>query len=283
MSELDPIVFCREMVREDDRERYDCALFAPSDVQPRLWALYAFNQEIAKTRENVSEEALGQIRLQWWRDVVQELREDKTRDHPVVQAMSGELRNPVILDILDRLIDAREQDLYDDGPADFDALLSYADGVGGLVSEAALRLSLKSEATEPLVAGAHSVGKAWAMLGLVRAIPFHWASNRNYLPDEKGKASLATTDADKMFELAAPSIEKMLNFVSAELGKLASASMNVPRSARHVFLPLALMEANVSALHQCGNNPFKVQEIGELSRLWKLTKASLLKSLDDLV
>lgn len=274
MTDLDPISFCREMVREDDRERYDCCLFAPSSLQPRLWTLYAFNQEIAKTRENVSEEALGQIRLQWWRDVVQELREGITRDHPVVQAMSRELTNPDVLDLLDRLIDAREQDLYDDGPADFDALVSYADGVGGILSEAALRLSVSSEEANPLIARSRSVGKAWAMLGLVRAIPFHWASNRNYLPDDKGRASLATTDADKMFELAAPSIEKMLTFVSDELGQVTSTQCKVPPAAQHVFLPLVLVKSNLLALRRTHNNPFKAQEIGVFNRLWSLFKAS---------
>ncbi len=279
MTELDPITFCRDMVREDDRERYDCSLFAPAVLQPKLWALYAFNQEVAKTRESVSEEALGQIRLQWWRDAVQEIREGASREHPVVLAMRQELNASAILDLLDRLIDAREQDLYDDGPADYQALVSYADGVGGLLSEAALRLSLSAEGdeAEQLVVRAHSVGKAWAMLGLVRAIPFHWASNRNYLPDDKGKASLATTDADKMFELAAPSIEKMLNFVSEELHSLKEYSCVVPARARHVFLPTALVEANLEALRMCDNNPFKVQELGGLSRLWILAKATFLK------
>lgn len=277
MTELDPITFCREMVREDDRERYDCSLFAPAVLQPKLWALYAFNQEVAKTRESVSEEALGQIRLQWWRDAVQEIREGSSREHPVVLAMRQELTTSAILDLLDRLIDAREQDLYDDGPADYQALLSYADGVGGLLSEAALRLSLEGKEADQLVVRAHSVGKAWAMLGLVRAIPFHWANNRNYLPDDKGKASLATTDADKMFELAAPSIEKMLNFVSGELQSLKEYSSTVPASARHVFLPAALIEANLSSLRGCENNPFKVQELGGLARLWNLTKATFWK------
>lgn len=274
MTDLNPISFCREMVRADDRERYDCCLFAPSSLQPRLWALYAFNQEIAKTRENVSEEALGQIRLQWWRDVVQELREGIIRDHPVVKAMSQELTNPAVLDLLDRLIDAREQDLYDDGPADFDALVSYAEGVGGILSEVALLLSVSSKEAEPLIAKSRSAGKAWAMLGLVRAIPFHWASNRNYLPDDKGKASLATTDADKMFELAAPSIEKMLTFVSDEIAKLKTKKGSVPHAARHVFLPLVLVESNLLALNRVRNNPFKAREIGTLSRLWTLFKAS---------
>lgn len=276
MTDLDPIIFCRDMVREDDRERYDCSLFAPASVQPKLWALYAFNQEVAKTRENVSEEALGQIRLQWWRDVIQELREGKTRDHPVVQAMSKELCEKDILGLLEGLIDAREQDLYDEGPADFDALVAYADGVGGLLTETALRLSTV-DASGQLITQAHTVGKAWAMMGLVRAIPFHWASNRNYLPDDKGKASLATTDADKMFELAAPSIEKMLSYVTDELDGLKSSSMKVPSSARHVFLPAVLIEANLNQLRTCGNNPFKVHEISALGRLWKLFKASLLR------
>ena len=65
--------YCIDMVRKDDRERYECTLFAPRKLQPKLWTLYAFNQEVAKTRENVSEAMLGEIRLQWWQDVLEEL------------------------------------------------------------------------------------------------------------------------------------------------------------------------------------------------------------------
>src|SRR5689334_20676146 len=58
------------LVRRHDRDRYQTALFAPADRRDALFALYAFNYEVARVRENVSQPMLGQIRLQWWREVI---------------------------------------------------------------------------------------------------------------------------------------------------------------------------------------------------------------------
>ena len=59
-----------ELVRRHDRDRYQTALFAPADRREALFALYAFNYEIARVRESVTQPMLGQIRLQWWREVI---------------------------------------------------------------------------------------------------------------------------------------------------------------------------------------------------------------------
>src|SRR4051794_33162883 len=58
------------LVRRHDRDRFQTALFARPRQREALFALYAFNYEIARVREAVSEPMLGQIRLQWWREVV---------------------------------------------------------------------------------------------------------------------------------------------------------------------------------------------------------------------
>src|SRR5215218_7515119 len=59
------------IVRRHDRDRYQTALFAPADRREALFALYAFNYEVARVRETVTQPMLGQIRLQWWREVVE--------------------------------------------------------------------------------------------------------------------------------------------------------------------------------------------------------------------
>lgn len=269
------IEYCRDMVRSDDRERYECALFAPKHVQLGLWALYAFNQEIAKTRENVSEPALGEIRLQWWRDVLDEIRAGQVRDHPVVQAMAATLNEADILKRLEALIEAREQDLYDEGPADQPALEAYARAVGGMLAQTALAVSLKDTPDQALLDRAETLGSAWAMLGLVRAIPFHWASNRNYVPGDKGLASLATTDADKMFELAGPSIEAMVTYSRNALQHLRSGKEAVPADARHVFLCSAQLGLHLKTFEAAGNNPFKALSPNSFQRLRALFWAML--------
>ena len=60
---------CAALVRDFDRDRYLAALYAPAHLRPALYALYAFNLEIARVRELAREPMPGEIRLQWWREV----------------------------------------------------------------------------------------------------------------------------------------------------------------------------------------------------------------------
>src|SRR5690348_12565266 len=81
------------LVRRQDRERYLTALFAPAGRREALLALYAFNHEVAKTREVVREPTLGQIRLQWWRDALEEIHDGRSpRRHEVVEPLAQAIR-----------------------------------------------------------------------------------------------------------------------------------------------------------------------------------------------
>src|SRR5579864_3974017 len=104
MSRLSPVA---ALVRRHDRDRYQTALFAPADRREALFALYAFNYEIARVREIVTQPMLGQIRLQWWREIVAAAYEDgPPRPHEVAGPLAA-----VIGDVMptrvhfDRMID----------------------------------------------------------------------------------------------------------------------------------------------------------------------------------
>src|SRR6185437_6571638 len=58
-------------VRAADPDRYFSALFAPAGMRPLLFALYAFNAEVARVAETVREPMLSAIRLEWWRETVE--------------------------------------------------------------------------------------------------------------------------------------------------------------------------------------------------------------------
>src|SRR2546429_5638047 len=107
------------LVRRHDRDRYQTTLFAPAERHKALLALYAFNYEIARVRETVSEPMLGQIRLQWWREVLGAAYAGMPpRQHPVVLPLSAAIRKLALSRAyFDRLIDSRERDLADAPPA----------------------------------------------------------------------------------------------------------------------------------------------------------------------
>ena len=72
-------------MRRHDPDRFLTALFAPPEKRDALLTLYAFNHELARAREAVSEPPLALIRLQWWREVVEGAR----RRHEVAEPLAA--------------------------------------------------------------------------------------------------------------------------------------------------------------------------------------------------
>src|ERR1700716_562271 len=106
------------LVRRHDRDRFQTVLFAPAARREALFALYAFNYEIARVRESVTQPILGQIRLQWWRDNIAAAFEGgPVRQHVVAAPLTGAIRELALTRAdFDRLIEARETDLDDQQP-----------------------------------------------------------------------------------------------------------------------------------------------------------------------
>ena len=117
---------CEQLVREGDKDRFLAALFAPADKRGALFALYAFNLEVARVREAVREAMAGEIRLQWWRDAI-ESGGGEASAHPVAAALRETIaRFDLPVAPLIDLIEARSFDLYDDPMPNSAALEGYA-------------------------------------------------------------------------------------------------------------------------------------------------------------
>jgi NADH dehydrogenase [ubiquinone] 1 alpha subcomplex assembly factor 6 len=176
-----------ETLRRYDRDRFLATLCAPSRLQPALWALLGFNLEIARVREVVSQPILGQIRLQWWRDALDEIYTGKpVRRHEVATPLADAIRrHDITRTHLDRMIDAREQDLADTPPPTLAALETYVEDTSSRLLYA--ELEVLSEGTDGFEA-AREIGIAWGLVGLIRAVPFHSAAKRIYIPADVAQA-----------------------------------------------------------------------------------------------
>src|SRR5438477_4561684 len=103
--------YCETLVRKHDYDRYISALFAPQRVRAHLFALYAFNYEIARIRETVRNPVAGQLRLQWWRDAVDEIYSGARGRTEVLRALlHGVAAHQLPKRLFDAMLDAREQD-----------------------------------------------------------------------------------------------------------------------------------------------------------------------------
>jgi phytoene synthase len=177
--------YCAAQVRRLDPDRYLTALFAPSGRRESLMALYAFNAEVARIREAVSEPMMGRIRLQWWRDSVAGVYAGTPRRHAVVEPLAEAVQRHALPQApFEALLEAREQDMSADPPETLEALQAYAEATSGGLAELALGVVQPAGAApgDALKQAARDIGTAWALTGLLRAVPFHAHRRRVYLP-----------------------------------------------------------------------------------------------------
>jgi len=268
------------LVRCNDHDRFQTALFAPAGRREALFALYAFNYEIARVRETVSEPVLGQIRLQWWRESIAAAFEGgPIRHHIVVEALTAAIR---ALDLtrahFDQLVDAREGDLDEAPSADLGALEDYAEATSsGLVYLALESLGIR----DPTVAKAgFHVGVAYALAGLLRAMPFQARAGRLIIP-----ADIATQTeldvADYRALRSTPALRKATAAIAAAAAQhLASARAHRrsrARSALPALLPAIVAERSLARLKRAGYDPFDpTLAAPDTMQSWRLAAAWLL-------
>src|SRR3954470_15740165 len=115
-------------VRAADPDRYFSALFAPAPLRGPLFALYAFNHEVARVAETVREPMLGAIRLEWWRETAEGAAQGAPRNHDVARGLAALFATGrVALADIEAVVAARSYDASAKQFADFAALEDYLD------------------------------------------------------------------------------------------------------------------------------------------------------------
>lgn len=262
-------------VREADEDRWLAAQFAPKAVRRKLITLYAFNLEVARISERITEPRLGEIRLQWWREAVEEVfRGGPVADHPVVRALADLVReNGLPLAPFDALLTARVSDL---SAAPFEAwsdLDAYVDATAGGIIRLAAQICAPDLALSPQRTNAIQLaGRAWGLSGMMRALPNWTARGRSFFPanlrstmrldsDESGEPAQAFA-AHAILDRAAGS-QKQLDRYNAALPKEI-----FPAIGYAALTPLYL---KVQFGKELGRN---LPEPSQFSRKWKLILAS---------
>ena len=168
-------------VRAADPDRYFSALFAPAAARPLLFALYAFNAEVAHVAESVREPMLGAIRLEWWRETAEGAAKGAPRNHDVARGLAALFAETSAgLPELEELVAGRSFDSTADHFADFAALEKYLDATGGRV----MRLAAELLGAPPHHSRAmtQDAARAYGLAGLLRSLPFHNSRHKLYLP-----------------------------------------------------------------------------------------------------
>jgi NADH dehydrogenase [ubiquinone] 1 alpha subcomplex assembly factor 6 len=267
------------LVRLHDRDRFQTALFAPAEHREALFALYAFNFEIARVRESISEPMLGEIRLQWWREALDAAYSGVApRRHEIVMALDAAIRpGRLSREHFMRLIDARQRDLDPEPPANFAALEAYAEASSAPLI--VLALEALDAATPPAREAARDIGIAYALSGIVRALPHLTLIGRAVLPDEiaRGLDPGALGSAK-----AAPVVrEAVVAIVAAAKRRLAAARgrrRELPARALPALLPATVAAGWLRRIERSGFDPFTPGWAkSDPLQPWRLTAAALLR------
>lgn len=258
MTESSGILFCVDSVRANDPDRYLLAMLAPPSVRDALFALYAFNIEIARTRELVSEAPLGEIRLQWWRDGIEALYAGRELRHGIGEALAAAISKYELSRVhFDRLIDARSADLDDRAPQTIEVLLSYAENTAAPL--VALGLEVLGARMSAAQAVARNAGTAWSLVGLIRALPFHLRAHREYLPVELTRRhGVKASDLHdiKANENLNHAVKDVVDLIVLNIKSARAERASVGPSAVPGLLQVRFAELHVKRLSKVGFNPF---------------------------
>ncbi|MBC7103419.1 MAG: squalene/phytoene synthase family protein [Parvibaculum sp.] len=246
---------CLDEVRAHDHDRFLTLLFTPPLKQPSLVALYAFNLEIARVAETVSEPMMGHIRLQWWRETLEGLPRGETRGHAAAIALhEADVFSP---DSLSGLVDARERDLSEDVFEDMGQLETYAEATSSALMHLAAG-ALDAEKAEAAGEAIRHAGIAYALTGLLRALPLHASQGRLMLPAD----ILLARNVDPHDVLAGKMNEELrgaiMDVASRARGHLASArAASYDAGLLPALLPASLCDRYLDLMTAPGFDPFR--------------------------
>ena len=195
------VAACAELVQRGDPDRFLAVMAAPVHARARLFPLYAFNLEVARAPWVTQEPLIAEMRLQWWRDVVENAASGAARAHEVAGPLHDLIRDcglPVA--VLDRLIAARRWDIHREPHDSAEALSGYLEDTGaGLMWLAARALGAPDEAE----AAVRAYGWASAAAGYLRAVPELAARGRQPLPEGLTAQDLAREGLRRLSEARA--------------------------------------------------------------------------------
>lgn len=251
-------VYCSAQARAADHDRWLCSLFAPEAARRDLWALLAFNAEIARTREVVREPMLGQIRLQWWREAIAEAYDGNVRAHQVMAPLADAIRRRrPPRERFETLLDSRLRDL-DDQPFDsLPALEAYGAATSGTLS--LLMLDLLDVDDESARQAAGAIGTAWALVGLARATPHLAARRRLMLPrDLLGDINPESLFTGRPDARLAEVLRAVLDRASALLVEARRHRRAVPPAALPALLPARVLDQQIARIRGAGFRVFEL-------------------------
>ena len=268
--------FCADLVRTHDFVRYASTLFMPAAQRRALLAIYAFNAEVSRVREQVSQPLPGEIRLQWWTDMLEGARHGEAEGNPVAAELMQVIRDyrlPVAL--LSRLIEEHQFDLYNDPMPSMAALEGYVNDTSSALFSLAARVATRpSETIDHL---ARHAGLAQGLVQVIATLPWDAARRQLFAPLQllqQHGSGMEEVFSGKQTPQARAAIDQLIGEARGHLKTAFDILSDVPPEVRPVFLPLALVRRDLKRMSRADSDPFAPRTPSRLRTLWTLWRAS---------
>ncbi len=270
--------YCFDLVRTADKDRYLASLFAPENKRSDLLALYAFNTEITRIRDAVSEPHLGEIRLQWWLDTLDGIYEGETQEHPTAIALARVIKAADLpKHALKNLANAHVFDFYSDPMPSFIDLEGYLGETSSALIQMASLVLAGDDGLENAEASGFA-GVAYGLALLLQSLPLHQRRRQCFLPLDMLTARDLAPDtlSDLDHEAALGLVISELRLKASErLQQARQAAWTIKLAAQPAFLNVALTETYLDAVARAGVSALHVTpKVAQWRKQWILWKAA---------
>ena len=276
VTSTDAAGFCTGLVRTHDFVRYASTLFVPADQRRALLALYAFNVEISRIRLQVSQPLAGEMRLQWWTDMLAGTAHGGVEGNPVAAELLLAIRDARLpVERLARLIEEHQFDLYNDPMPTMAALEGYIGDTSSVLFSLAVRIA--GEASDEIEHVARHAGLAQGIAQVMATLALDASRRQLFVPVqllERHGGGMEEVFSGKQNPKLRAALDQLIDDGREHLKTALMLLASIPSDARPAFLQLAMVWRDLEQTSRADSDPFAPRPASRLRTLWTLWRAS---------
>ena len=264
---------CAALARENARDQWLGALYAPAERRDALFALAAFDHEIRQARLRARDPNLAAIRLAWWRGVICGERQAEAAGNPTALAlMSAVERFSLPRDDLEAMLDARLEELAPAEAFDLAAFAAFAAGSEGARLRLAARIcgGDRADASEAVA----PAGLGLALTRMLAALPAKAGSAPTMFPVDLARrhgAAMRDFDVRRASEEVVAACAEARALAREKLAEAERRLAASPQAILPAFIPLGAVGLDLDRLERDAAKPFEAPPaVSPLRRQWAI-------------
>jgi phytoene synthase len=179
------------------------------------------------------------------------------------------------VDLLSRLVDEHQFDLYNDPMPSMAALEGYVNDTSSALFSLGARIAARP--TEEIDHLARHAGLAQGLLQVIATLPWDAARRQLFVPLqllEQHGSGMEQVFSGKQTPQARAAIDQLIGEARGHLKTAFELLADIPREARPIFLTLALVRRDLKRISRADSDPFVPRTNSRLQTLWTLWRAS---------